>query len=241
MLQYRDGREDPTSMRPSLISSKWWNGLFSSQADTVSEQDSVDEYLEFLDRRYNRLHEEKEETPFSAIDWLLQGSSSNHEVLASHQQKEDALYVLGVAGLASQKLLQKHPQLSCQEGAIKTITAEVDRKPTEALDAIVAAADDDAPLANLFIKNILIPFAKVLYFVHSRKQMFVNVQVRRARQFASQAVKKTLRTVLYGPQYVSKFILEVGGGKRTIVSTVAFCSALLVLARPIIKAVITEG
>ena len=107
-LQYREGDDESISTSPF----RWLNTIFpSSQRDEDNEQQSVDEYLEFLDRRYRRLHSsEREEAskPFSALSWLRQGSLSRNEVIISEQQKEDALYVLGVAGLASEKLLHKH-------------------------------------------------------------------------------------------------------------------------------------
>ena len=73
------------------------------------KQAVVDNYLEFLDRRYQRLHEEEEprrDTKFSAWKWLTQGSDDSEPL--KQQKTDDALYVLGVAGLASEKLLQKH-------------------------------------------------------------------------------------------------------------------------------------
>jgi hypothetical protein len=242
-LQYRDGSDDPTYVKPSFISSKWWNSLFSSESDTVSEQDNVDEYLEFLDRRYNRLHEEKEQKPFSAIDWLLQGHSSDPETLTSKQQKEDALYVLGVAGLASQKLLQKHPQLSSEHNNDDTITTTAVEATTMTIEALnaLATSTDEVTFGHLFIKKVLVPFAKLLYFVHRRKQIFLNIQAERSREFTSKVARSTARIVLFGPKTLAKFILEVGGGKPNITSAVALASALVVLARPVFRAVVTEG
>jgi len=90
----------------------FWSNMFPSHRRQVSEQDGVDEYLEFLDRRYNRLRvEEKESSPvrISAWGWLMDDNNKAHPIAEEmRKQKSDALYVLGVAELASEKLLQKH-------------------------------------------------------------------------------------------------------------------------------------
>lgn len=237
-LQYRDGSEDdPASASEPLIRQNWWNGFFDSQTESVNEQDSVDEYLEFLEQRYNRLHEEKEETPLSAMTWLLQGSTKDEEVVASKQQKEDALYVLGVAGLASQKLLQKHPHLqdAKQESDMNRIPA-----PIEALDTIVASAED-VTFGHLVIKRVLVPFVKVLYFVHRQKQILLDVQLSRVKGYAVSMIKTTLLSLLRAPVKITRSIIEFGGGKATIGSTLALASAMLVLLRPILQGLLSEG
>lgn len=238
-LHYREGIEDPQAVKSSVVSSSsnWWDNLFPSPSDSVNEQDSVDEYLEFLDRRYNRLHEEREEKPFSAINWLLQEPEESEVVVASQQQKDDALYVLGVAGLASQKLLQKHPQLSAEQGPkLKEATSV----SIEALDAIATSADG-ITFGNLVIRKLLVPLVKVLYFVNRRKQIFLNVQSRRARQLIGKAARTTLRTVVYGPVKAIEAILDIGGGRSNVISTLAIASTMFLLMRPLIQAVVTES
>lgn len=90
----------------------FWSNLFPSNRRQVSEQDGVDEYLEFLDRRYNRLRvDEIESSPvrISAWGWLMDDNNKPHPITEKmRKQKNDALYALGVAELASEKLLQKH-------------------------------------------------------------------------------------------------------------------------------------
>eukprot|EP00980_Cylindrotheca_fusiformis_P013935 scaffold3618_cov129-Cylindrotheca_fusiformis.AAC.35 len=229
-LQYRDGSEDIQAVKPSMVSSSWWDKLFPSQSDSATEQDSVDEYLEFLDRRYNRLHEEGEEKPFSAISWLLEEEESS----PANQQKENALYVLGVAGMASQKFLQKHPHLASENEESKLKGSKPIR--VEALDAI-ATASEDASFGNLVIKKVLVPLVKVMYFVHRRKQVFFQ----RVRQFSTKTAKMAIRSLVYGPAKAADFILEIGGGKSNIASTLAFVSTICLLLRPLIQAVATEG
>jgi hypothetical protein len=234
-LQYRDGNEDPQAVKTS----KWWNSVFSSQSDSGNEQDGVDAHLEFLDRRYNRLHEEvKQEKPFSAINWLLQGQGKEGDILPSQQEKEDALYVLGVAGMASEKLLQKHPHLNADKevSTLKKATPV----PIEALDAL-AASSEDVTFGHLMIKKVLVPIVRLLYFVHRRKQMFLNVQYKRVGHFVGKTGKTTIRALLNAPTKAFEVILEIGGGKANIVSTLAIASTLFLLTRPLMQAVVTEA
>ena len=236
-LRYRDGSEDSSSTKESVVRSNWWNGLFSSQSDTGNGQDSVDEYLEFLERRYNRLHEDNEERPFSAMNWLLNGSEKGGEIPASHQQKEDALYVLGVAGLASQKLLQKHPHLQHAKQV-----SDISRPPAPiaALDTIVTTAED-VTFGHLVIKSVLVPLVKVLYFVHRQKQIFLDVQLNCLKRYAVRATRRAIRSLLYAPVKITKSIIELGGGKGSVASTIALASAILVLLRPLLQGLLSEG
>lgn len=76
---------------------------FSSQKD---DQNIVDEYLESISRRYERIHQNESNNDTShkgftsALAWLTANGVN--------EQNEDALFVLDLAGLASERLLQKH-------------------------------------------------------------------------------------------------------------------------------------
>lgn len=89
------------------------------------QQYVLDEYLESIDRRYKRLHEDEESSLSSstlspkathenggftnALQWLKHSSdSSTISEIEKQRQKDDAIYVLGLADLASKKLLQRH-------------------------------------------------------------------------------------------------------------------------------------
>ena len=245
-LQYKDGNDDSNSPK-SIISYRWWSNLFSSSAKSESvgtEQDNVDEYLEFLDRRYRRLHsedEKEEQKPFSALNWLLQGSSDEDELIASRQQQEDALYVLGVAGLASQKLLQKHPQISLNNEDSSQASIEAMSSPViDALDALDASVEESTSFRQMMVRKVLVPVVKLLYLVDRRKQMFVNVQAKRVRGLMKSVVRSTARTLVYGPMTAAKVFLKVGGGKRNVLSTFTFASTIVLLTRPVLQAMLNE-
>jgi hypothetical protein len=243
-LQYSDGNEASAPLESlSTKDVKWWNSIFPNQPEIAdNEQDTVDEYLEFLDRRYRRMHstekEEEKPKPFSAINWLLEGTPKRGEVLVSLQQEEDALYVLGVAGLASQKLLQKHHLLP-EESNTATI---VRPKPLEVVssDVIDIDPENDSPSA-MFIKMLVVPVVRILYVVQRRKELFFNAQMRRVRSVLSASARLVAKSLIYGPVSATKAVLEIGGGKQTIAVTLTVATTVLLLLRPVLKAAVTEG
>jgi len=104
------------------------NHNISSETD---HQIIVDEYLESIDRRYKRVHEnDRSQRSFtSAWAWLAADEYSLKEEEKLRNEK-DALYVLGLADLASVRLLQKHhlpvaqSQQSCNDSIILDIRGE---------------------------------------------------------------------------------------------------------------------
>jgi len=91
------------------ISSMNENRYLSSEID---EQFAVDRYLESIDRRYKRVHqsEANDDTPqrgfTNAWAWIRADESALKE--QKQRTEKDALYVLGLAELASARLLVKH-------------------------------------------------------------------------------------------------------------------------------------
>lgn len=79
------------------------------------EQYVIDAYLESIDRRYKRLHETDTQSSkknpaggfTNALQWLTHGSESWTDAEEQRKQ-EDGIYMLGLAGLASERLLQRH-------------------------------------------------------------------------------------------------------------------------------------
>lgn len=93
----------------SLVACDQINDNTISQSDN-SQQFCVDEYLKSIDRRYRRLHQSEckdkrgERGVTNAWTWL----TAYNYFLEKEKGEEDALYVLGLAKLASENLLQKH-------------------------------------------------------------------------------------------------------------------------------------
>lgn len=98
--------EKSTSSKPGLTPKGTMRSMLPKEVNAEpKEQQSIDEYLEFLDKRYNRLHcdEKKDKKGYTPWNWLFE-----NRTLHQSQSQEDALFVLGLAELASSRLLQKH-------------------------------------------------------------------------------------------------------------------------------------
>lgn len=113
----------------------WWTAPQTRRAHQIareqrrerSDQVDLDAYLESIDKRYKRLHgrehrssraqkQQRQQQSRSggvggnysnALSWLLATEDSSSEA-AEQQRQENGIYVLGLAGLASDRLLQKH-------------------------------------------------------------------------------------------------------------------------------------
>jgi len=120
----------------------------SSQKD---DQNDVDDYLEYLSRRYNRVHQNEsksDESPkgfYSALAWL-----NAHEI---KDQTEDALCVLDLAKLASKRLLHKHHLL-----------VKKSKQQHLSMDKVVITSDERLSGNNisLSIRNFLNPLSQRL-------------------------------------------------------------------------------
>jgi len=96
----------------------WWTAPKSRRAFEQAEvdqkerkeQEDLDQYLESLDRRYKRVHKDELKTSersgvVSFMDWLTHNESvSQNDEL---RKQEDAIYVFGLAGVASKNLLKR--------------------------------------------------------------------------------------------------------------------------------------
>ena len=276
-LQFSDDSSSNTA-----IESRWWKKLFtplpsspnSSTTTTSSseseEQDNVDAYLEFLDRRYRRLHsddtEEKETTQskqqesksFSALEWLTNGNSNANVVTTTREQQEDALYVLGVAGLASEKLLHKHHLPTT--GSSRTISPDTSNEgiPTTILptiekvvelkeqidDAIEVNEDGSTPLNHIelfVVKKVLIPIVRAIYLVQRQKHLFLQMIQQRVKSMAIRATKGVVQTVSQGPKSILDALITVGGGRQNILRTMAIGYATIIVFRPLLQAAFAEG
>lgn len=94
----------------------------SSHLISSTDQTTIDEYMKFLDRRYNRLH--NVDLRFAGLSWneTANAPKDSHNtpissLIIGNQAiaHNDALYVLGVAGTAGRKLLEHHSVLTLNE------------------------------------------------------------------------------------------------------------------------------
>jgi hypothetical protein len=296
-LQFSDLEDNPNT----TIEQKWWRKLISyprtsttgdvTKATTTytsridssptadngdNEQDNVDAYLEFLDRRYRRLHSDdreeevaqqqaqvkknktmsnknsnsdtKKSGTFSAIDWLVNGGnngsdSSDFNVVAAsttRQQQADALYVLGVAGLASQKLLHKHHLPTSPEAPTIQKVVELSKE----IDDVYLEEKDMSQLQQMknqlyqfAVNNIIVPLLRIVYLVQRQKQLLKQMIQKRINTVATKAASVVLQTVQNGPKSLLNTLLNVTGGKQNIVQTIAYGSATILIFRPLFYAI----
>ena len=232
-LSYQDSAGDDT-----VTQRGWWNPFplahqkpSKKKSDSVDQKQAVvDDYLEFLDRRYHRLHEEEEEphAKFSAWKWLTQGSDDDNDdsVEPVKQPKtDDALYVLGVAGLASQKLLQKR-HLPVPQAEQDRPEAAVDVPPSKVLDATVVTPSLASKILGLFQ---LIPLQRKKLLQYQSKKLHA-------------IPRALLKTVRAGPGKAIRKVLDLGGGTRTVaITTTAVAAVLFFVVAPLAKAIVSEG
>lgn len=266
-LQYSSDMDDSSNIPSQAVSSSggrsWLKTLFiadspesaKAQQMTGEEQESVDAYLEFLDRRYKRLHSDDREaeqskskspTTFSAMNWLLNG---NDESMPSKQQSEDALYVLGVAGLASQKLLQKHhleasvidTQTSSTSPSKSTLSTGDSKQLTE-MGVIEVKAVVDTP-SNMFIRKVMIPLIRAICVLQRRKQLLQHQLNDKLKSVGMKAVQKVIRPLrkLRNPRSVVNALLNLGGGRHNIMVFLACGYATILLVQPVLKVAVSEA
>lgn len=229
----------------------------SSDTDN-KEQENVDAYLEFLDRRYRRLHcddkeEEKAQTKqqdspnpegakaFSAMEWLAKGGNGNSDSLVTtRQQQEDALYVLGVAGLASQKLLQKH-HLPTSTAIDKVVELK------EQIDDAIEVGDANLSVSlktkanSLVLNTVLLPIIRSIYILQRMKVLLLQIAKQQVTVLATKVANGVFSTFAQGPMSVLSVILGVGGGKRNILRTIAIGYATVLFFRPLMRAMFARG
>jgi len=192
------------------------------------------------DGLYSRIHEDEvpQETPrFSAWKWLkLDDDDNESSEVVEMQQRDDALYVLGVAGLASKKLLQKHQisidnaQSPPQGGGSKLIDMRR-RTPTSSSTENAIDVPVQAPIDSM------VPVSKVSVLASELAAFFAKLMSYRRvlHKYQSRKVKAVVGFLLTkGPVKAVRKLLDFGGGKQNVKTTVALTAALTIcLVRPL--------
>lgn len=195
----------------------------------------VDEYLEFLDRRYNRLHADERERrggeKFSALKWLTQDQqSSSVEAAEAEQQQQDALYVLGLAGLASKRLLQKHHYPIPRENKeVLTVAKNV-------IDADMQTSAD-GPLAvfvSLMLAKVVHP---VLRAFCEKREALIAFETK----YLLNVIRASFKVLATAPRKISNAFWKLGGGRKSVGFTIALVTTVAVVCvRPLLGVLIKE-
>lgn len=146
---------DVSSRFPSRCSTTTIKSTRESSMSSEA-QETVDTYLEFLDRRYSRLHaddnskkKKKRKTASTTSRQPTDGATHSEGIAVS--QDRGALYVLGVAGLASEKLLRTMYRRSIpEESTATTVSAAGATNPTAF--ALTTLARASTVLARLVLR-----------------------------------------------------------------------------------------
>ena len=249
---------------------RWWKPLQLAAATAKKpvkkdeQQARVDDYLAFLDRRYHRLHDgEANARPvrrvpgassgggkfkFSALKWLVSGEQqqqreeSGSAGRSTEERHEDALYALGVAGLASQQLLQQR-KLPTVVGGTTDLSSFEDKmmkpKPiatdAEAATAAVASAPSSkAPSPAVYLAARLASLARR---VSERRRRMLEYQSRQAASLLVGIAKALARL----PAKAGKAAWNMGGGRRNVAFTLTLAAtACFFVVRPVAQSVASE-
>lgn len=240
-LEYRTNGDAESAVMPPKTS-RWWNPLLfsakgkkpSSSSDDKSR--AVDDYLEFLERRYHRLHDEEQQeqnrpstgpAKFSALKWLHQGDEAESPVLRQ-QQQDDALFVLGVAGLASRQLLAKHRRgHSTSESLLQWNGAPT---ATEQPSMAASAGEASLPASAAVSYSALDRLQPLARSVLIRRKLLLRYQARQLNLLAAVAAK----AVATGPAKAVSALWRMGGGRKNIAVTLTVMAAFSVFVlRPL--------
>ena len=248
-LSFRDGDEEESAARRAenkestkklrLKVSNWWDSLlFSNQQSKEDQQQQVvDEYLEFLDKRYHRLHDEikqkkqkKSGRGVSAWDWLRNDNGEDQEKQIAPQplelntHQDDALYVLGVAELASERLLQKHRILTPTTPKSKSVVIETSAE-------LVTECEEPKVASQGLFGKIAGPGSCVLDRIRSKERVFQMYK----RVLRTNTIRSRIKSIMTAPLQVVLFIRDLwrtNDSKNTAALTVAALSATFFVVRP---------
>lgn len=131
-LSYRMGNEDDSRERQELHREavegsdspprKW---LWTTGTQVPSDQMLIDKYLENIDRRYHRLHDDDKAGSIGwTWNWLMAQPSQ------PQPQEEDALRVLELADLASERLLKQHKRKQKKPTPVVDVVVSEERPPS---------------------------------------------------------------------------------------------------------------
>lgn len=186
----------------------------------IEDQSEIDEYLEFLDRRYNRLRGESRERSISSSIVYPESVVSSPNDSVTCNENEDALSALGVAGLASRRLRQKFEKMY---------------HPT-----VVPGNSMVVPTATLLMAGG-VPSVRTLSIVWASTLSVANVFVLLQRRLVKNQNNRLFTLVTFLSKDVNfdaarsaRAVWRMGGGKNNLSWTLAVMSALfMLLLKPI--------
>lgn len=213
---------------------------FVEDPDETSKK--VDEYLEFLDRRYNRLHNIETTQPkkhFPVLNWLFHEDETVEAAADTDENRSNALYALGVAGLASERLLQK------QGVTLRKCSIVQPTIPSDAIDCELDNPNtktETGRMPMLLINKIVAAFTAKWVSFHRQVTTRQRLLSRTVSQKSHNMAKSALASIPTSSATLIKAVWESGGGKHTIKFAAAtLCFLLLHIAKPLAKGALSNG
>jgi len=198
----------------------------------------LDDYLEFVDRRYHRLNDEEEESSPPGINtawnWLMSQKPDSPQ--KQQRKEEDALYVLGLAGLASEELLQKHH--------LRLLPARGDHSEGVVIDAKFSSDAPDRPttqdsMAPVLSYNRIASLTagmSVLHRAFERRLVIESLRLRSGVYAFIRAMRWTLPAASLSASKSMSLLLGLSGGGKLRKASITFVASLLIFLRPLTKA-----
>ena len=197
----------------------------------------VDEYLEFLDKRYNRMRgidgPQHKRKPFNMLKWLSHEDHTDH----TEEAESNALYALGVAGLASERLLQK-------QGVSLTKCSIV--QPASDDDSIVVDCESspDTPSSlegmPLLLNKIFATLTAKAIMLHRQVSARRRWMLKVLSQKSETAGKAALAAIPRASSNFVRTLVKAGGGERNLkFAATAMCAFAIYFAQPLVKSAIT--
>lgn len=213
--------------------SGWWATMFDPAIVPVGddgEQKKVDEYLEFLDKRYHRLHDAeakrvslKAAKSFPVLDWLMDNGQKDASY-ESAQSQENALFVLGVAELASTRLLQKH----------HIPVKGASRQPV--IDTMAYTIPLKSNHSRLF-GDLAKPTTSFLDHLRACRRALIAFQGKQIKKLLALTIAITLQAPTRLAN-AAKALWKHGGGRKTLALSLGLLSACFFILRPIATGVV---
>lgn len=247
MLQKPQRQQQPPKHQISNIFHTWWTSsktkrAFEEAEKQKDEQLILDQYLESIDKRYKRLHSRKRDRGSIqnvALEFLTEGAS--FPSFDEQRKQEDALHVLGLAKLASARLLQKHhlPVPESKHGIKNFIdTPREEKKPLVPSHSFtVVHMPKEMPIEES--KQSVVSFAvlcvQVLRDIYANRLAALSESVKVTILASFMMLGRTLKK----SAALTLSVLSANGGgasKYTMQCLSVFAAATVSVLRPLLKA-----
>ena len=248
----RDAEERLTKRAQRKRTSGWWDAIIwrrrkvtTRNGHTLKEQFVLDDYLDFVDKRYNRMHEEEKQARRSkkkqAATSKAGGKSRNEGMSATwawlmNGQEDDcdlecqgaALEVLGLAELASGKLLRKKHMPVPMEDVGPRSRIVIDASAQTVVPCESMGRRDKLTSSSKTVAGILASVASLRVLYDQR----VGTAMLAVKSFW-QSVLPYAKTAL-NPRLSLPALLDAAGGRKAFETTASLALAfLVVIAKPL--------